>query len=105
MTGLRLRVYRAWQKFGPGTTREVASRSAIDILTFRPRTTELFELGFVELMPDKTRARGEASSHEGIYRSLPWTDVQLRFEEKRRGAQTFQPELALGRLAQSQPVR
>jgi hypothetical protein len=46
------RVYQAWADHGPGTTREVATRSGIDILTFRPRTTDLVDLGLVRLVED-----------------------------------------------------
>jgi hypothetical protein len=58
-------VHRAWLAHGPGTTREVAERAGIDLLSFRPRTTELFQLGLLEVA-------GKAG-HEGIYaaRSLP----------------------------------
>ena len=48
-----VRVHLAWQAHGPGTTREVAQRSGISLLTFRPRTTDLHALGLVELVGDK----------------------------------------------------
>ena len=38
----------AWVKYGPGTTRAVATAAGIDLLTFRPRTTELFQLGYLD---------------------------------------------------------
>ena len=44
---LRLLVYRAYQAHGPGTTRQVAYESGIDLLSFRPRSTELQQLGLV----------------------------------------------------------
>ena len=59
LTGLRKTVWRAWLAHGPGTTREVAARSGIDILTFRPRSSELFQLRVLEL----TYHFG----HEGVY--------------------------------------
>ncbi len=61
LDGLRKDVYTAWGKFGPGTTREVAEKCGIDLLTFRPRTTELCEIGLVELW-------GATRSSEGVYR-------------------------------------
>lgn len=59
ITADMLRVHAAWQQFGPGTTRQVAARSGISLLTLRPRTTDLYQLGLVEL----TTSEG----HEGIY--------------------------------------
>jgi hypothetical protein len=57
----RRAVYAAWARHGPGTTRQVAAAAGINLLTFRPRTTELLEVGLVELV-------GRAV-HEGIYRA------------------------------------
>ena len=58
----RASVYAAWQAHGPGTTRHVAGESGIDLLSLRPRTTELMELGLLAVAdPDHARA-------EGIYR-------------------------------------
>jgi hypothetical protein len=78
ITGLRYRVYRAWQELGPGTTREIAARSGIDILTFRPRSTELYQLGFLIL--DDTEGGNEgryraATAHEAHENFLSRQDV------------------------------
>jgi hypothetical protein len=54
-------VYTAWIAYGPGTTRQLAERSGIDVLNVRPRTTDLAGLGLVEFM---AMERGE-----GIYRA------------------------------------
>ena len=53
VTGLRLAVLDAWRLHGPGTTRDIAARSDMDLLTFRPRTTELVELGLVRMCGDR----------------------------------------------------
>jgi len=52
-------VMAAWLSHGPGTTRQIATRSGIDILTLRPRTTELLQCGLIQLS-------GRAGN-EGIY--------------------------------------
>jgi hypothetical protein len=45
-----VKVHGAWLRFGKaGTTREVAQASGISVFTFRPRTTDLYKLGLVEL--------------------------------------------------------
>ncbi len=64
----RTRVHRAWLAHGPGTTREIAQKAQIDILSLRPRSTELYELGLIELLSLKP---SDASnySHQGIYRA------------------------------------
>jgi hypothetical protein len=57
-------VYTAWVTFGPGTTREVSQKSGVDLLTLRPRTTDLYHLGLVELW-------GAERGSEGVYKSVP----------------------------------
>ena len=67
-------VYESWQLHGPGTTRAVALRSGRDILSLRPRTTDLYHLGLVELAGH--------IGNEGIYRVRDrakwetWIDAQ-----------------------------
>jgi hypothetical protein len=86
-----LRALTAWRIYGPGTTREVAQRSGIDLLTFRPRTTDLCHLGFVSLVDDAAPAR------EGRYRALLVADASALFAERQRAARAplCQPELKL----------
>lgn len=67
LEGLRLTAYQAWEQFGPGTTRDVAARAGIDILTFRPRSTELFQLGLLRLV-DTVH---EGQHYEGLYAAVP----------------------------------
>lgn len=59
LTAQREAVHRTWLAHGPGTTREVATRAGMDLLSFRPRSTELFQLGLLAL-------DGHAG-HDGIY--------------------------------------
>lgn len=59
----RKAVYEAWVVHGPATTRELARKSGIDILTLRPRTTDLYNLGLVELV-------GTERTFEGVYRAV-----------------------------------
>lgn len=70
---LRASVYEAWQAHGPGTTREVAKAAGSDLLVFRPRTTELVQLGFVVLI-----GHGK-NGHEGIYRALTTAEAERSF--------------------------
>jgi hypothetical protein len=56
-------VYCAFLKHGPGTTRQVATESGIDLLTLRPRVTELCEFGFVVLAEGEPRM--DTNEHEG----------------------------------------
>ena len=55
----RARVHSAWLAHGPGTTREVAATAQIDILTFRPRSTELYQMGLLSLV--------DKAGHQGVY--------------------------------------
>ncbi len=88
--GLRYLVLEAWRVHGPGTTREVAERAHMDILTFRPRTTELVQLGFVHLVDE------ERGGTEGRYEALSDEQARSIFEHRRHEAiHGFQPELNL----------
>ncbi len=78
----RERVHRAWLAHGPGTTREVAAKAEIDILTFRPRTTELYELGLVELI-DQVKGEYSTTTHQGIYRARTMADWEKYVASKR----------------------
>jgi predicted transcriptional regulator len=68
-------VLRQLAVHGPCTTRELATNAALDILSVRPRVTELLQLGLVIL---DGRERGE-----GIYRVATqgeweaWHDEQM----------------------------
>lgn len=73
ITGMRRKVYEAWLQHGPGTTRRIALRSEMSLLTFRPRTTELVEAGLVEL--DK---ENQGDGHEGRYRAITIAEWQRR---------------------------
>lgn len=101
---LRRMALEAWRAFGPGTTREVAERAKLDILSFRPRTTELCQLGFV-VLDETAKARG----HEGVYRALSDGEALAEFHARQLAARTAdaaQPELKLPmpQSAQSAPV-
>lgn len=62
----REEVWRAWLAHGPGTTREVAARAGQDILSFRPRSTELYQLGLLALV--------DKDGHNGVYRARTLAD-------------------------------
>ena len=67
LSGLRASVYEALRMHGPCTTRDLAERAHLDILTVRPRVTELCEIGFAECTG---RAAGE-----GIYRARTFAEA------------------------------
>ena len=83
LTGLRERVLAAWRRCGPCTTEQLAEWSDISILTLRPRTTELYQMGFV------------IYQGEGIYRAATTEETQAHFARLRREATELQAELAL----------
>jgi len=61
--GQRKIVLQAWTLHGPGTVREIAAKSGWDILSFAPRTTELFQIGALFLYDT------EPETHRGIYKA------------------------------------
>jgi hypothetical protein len=89
---LQERIYAGFVKYGPCTTRELADlisepHKRIDLLTVRPRTTELFQLGYVEL------AYPDLPSREGVYQAVPVALVEVRFD--RLKAEAMQEQLPL----------
>jgi hypothetical protein len=75
LSGRLQAVYDAWLQFGPCTTRQLAALSGIDILNVRPRTTDLAQLGLVELCGKRAA--------EGCYRARTqeewegWTRLKI----------------------------
>lgn len=83
LTGLRSKVWVAWIAHGPATTRRAAQLSGIDLLTFRPRSTELYQLGAIMLV-DEPPYPGPLSGSEGYYRArtdAEWQAWQERIHE------------------------
>jgi hypothetical protein len=76
LCGLRAAVHAAWERHGPCTTQELAQRSGLSLLSLRPRTTELCELGLVELV-------GEERGACGIYRARTLAQVEQDFASRR----------------------
>jgi hypothetical protein len=93
VNGWRLSTLRALQAHGPCTTRALAAACSADVLTIRPRVTELIQLGFVQLVPGETR------DHQGVYRALSAAETQSLFATRRAAAlsRPVQPELVLPR--------
>ena len=89
IAGDRERVLEAWRAHGPCTTEDLAQRSGISILTLRPRTTELVQLGFVILAGGSKRG--------GCYRAAEYREVVNRFTGQQQLAQgsPVQGELAI----------
>jgi hypothetical protein len=69
-----VRVHKAWSQCGPGTTREVAERSGISLLTLRPRTCELQKIGLVALI--------DKSGTEGIYKFQTEAEAAVTFSAR-----------------------
>ncbi len=89
LTGLREKVWVAWIAHGPATTREAAKLSGIDLLTFRPRTTELYQLGGVCLAEDtETRRHGDAEKQTDSLSASPRLPISASSTEGRYRART-----------------
>ena len=68
------------------TTREVSDWAARDILAFRPRCTELYQIGVLMLVETPR-------SHEGRYRVRTLTDWQAWHAEQQHAAISRQQQL------------
>jgi len=88
LSGLRETVYEAWQQHGPCTTEELAERSGISILTLRPRTTELYQLGFVVLADQR-------DGHSGTYRAASIQQTMDHYQDMVRAAKDSQQYLSI----------
>jgi len=71
LVGLRQIVYEKLAARGPSTTRQLAAFAGLDLLTVRPRVTELCQLGLVEV--------DGRDGHDGIYKAVPAEVVRERF--------------------------
>ncbi len=74
VSGLRAIVHAELQRHGPCTTRQLAERCGIDLLTVRPRVTELEQLGFAGCTG---REKGE-----GVYRAFNYDESIRLFHER-----------------------
>lgn len=88
----RLAVYKAFETYGPGTTRAIAQKSGIDLLNLRPRATELYQLGFLRLVEQELGSVGG-----GVYRAYTHEEARAKFFVDKRAAleAAHQTELAL----------
>lgn len=83
VAGLRHLVWEALDKYGPCTTRQLAAHLQMDLLTVRPRVTELCELGFAALSGQ--------SGREGIYRARTFQEAEHFHAERSRDRQLALP--------------
>jgi predicted ArsR family transcriptional regulator len=86
---LREAVLRALEAHGPCTTRRLAEASGIDLLTVRPRVTELVQMGAAELA-------GAERRREGVYRARTDLEWALWFEGAQERARAGGEQLLLG---------
>lgn len=89
--GDRASVLEALQLHGPATTRDLARAMEWDVLSVRPRVTELVQLGLAELVPEQD---GRVS-REGSYRALSTAEAEALFIWRQKAAQDPQCELPL----------
>lgn len=57
-------VYHAFVAFGPCTTRQLADAARMNILSVRPRTTDLLRVGLLALSGE---VKGPSGRKEGVY--------------------------------------
>ena len=89
ITRARETIYRDLLANGPATTRGLADRLRMSILTVRPRVTELVQLGLVRL------AAKQSAPGEGCYEAIP-LDLARRDHEARRTGVPVQSQFRFG---------
>ncbi|MES2596413.1 MAG: hypothetical protein V4662_13795 [Verrucomicrobiota bacterium] len=87
----RATVLEALQIHGPTTTRHLAEAMGCDILSVRPRVTELVQLGMAELV----QPEADAPKREGVYRALTIPEAEALFAERQAAASDPQGTLDL----------
>jgi DNA-binding IclR family transcriptional regulator len=85
ITGMRKSVLDALRRHGPCTTRELAQRSGIDILSVRPRITDLHHLGYAICLDE--------GGTEGRYRAAAPAEALASYHARRR--EVCDPQLTL----------
>ena len=86
--GQRAAVFAAWKKYGPCTTQQLAASSGLSILSLRPRTTELFQLGYI-CLADEQQAWAA-----GVYRAREYPELVTWFDARHDAAQEIQSEIS-----------
>lgn len=79
LAGTRELIHAWLLAHGPATTMTIADALRMNLLSVRPRVSELCAWGFAE-------CTGRAK-HEGFYQAIPITAAQARHEESRRESQ------------------
>ena len=74
--GWRSRVYEALKVHGPCTTRQLADRAGIDLLTVGPRIVELRELHLVEQVGQEI----SDGIHAGVFQAVAVSTAARKFE-------------------------
>lgn len=90
LAGQRALALAVWRTHGPGTTQQVADRAGMSVLSFRPRSTELGQLGYICL------ADTQPSKGEGVYRARTPEEHAAWFAAEQSTARDPQRQLPLG---------
>jgi len=94
LTSDRLAVWHALQVWGPRTTRQLAKMMDKDILSVRPRVTELCQMGFAkEVDVPEHKRQADGAAREGYYLAVGMGEAE---HAHRHGAGAVQSELKLG---------
>jgi DNA-binding transcriptional regulator YhcF (GntR family) len=84
--GLRQTIWNHMMSRGEAlTTRQIAAETGIDILTVRPRVTELVQIGFAEV--------DGLAGREGRYRAISQFMARAKYEQERAKAHESQLQL------------
>lgn len=98
LEGGRAAVLAAWCEHGPCTTKELAERSGLSLLSLRPRTTELYQAGFVICMDESWPSPSSlppSPSGEARYRAASPAEAAAHFRQAQIAALNPQTELVL----------
>lgn len=79
LTKRRQEVYDAWLAQGPATTRELAVRADLALLSVCPRTTELLQMGLLECVGRRDGC--------GVYRARPIDEAVAVLVRARSGGE------------------
>jgi hypothetical protein len=87
----RADVWRAWIVHGPCSTRDLSELAHLDILSLRPRTTELYQCGLVMLVDYMPGGAGICG--EGVYQARTAAEWESWASEQRGAAVSKQLQM------------
>jgi len=84
LTGDRLRMLEGYRIYGPCSSRELSARLPMSILTVRPRTTELYQLGYLVCLEIDRQPSTVDRGRDSVFRVATEVEALAEFEKTKK---------------------